>query len=133
MNAAALAFGIVYVRLPVRLDIEDRLQLRRTVQPVLSHGRLADNDLDIGEHAFDQIVGCARTEMGDKRRQASEFGGNVRREHHRLVARKGIEQDQGLFVDHFMPLEAIPVVMKRCRKAKTSVTGISATTVMAST
>ena len=35
--------------------------------------------------------------------------------------------------DHFIPVEAMPVVMNRCRKAKTTVTGSRVTTVMAST
>ena len=35
-------------------------------------------------------------------------------------------------VRHFIPVEPMPVVMKRCRKTKTSATGSSVTTVIAS-
>ena len=49
----------------------------------------------------------------------------------------GAPQDEGRYLGvrscpHFMPVLAMPVVMKRCRKTKTKATGSNVTTVIAS-
>ena len=49
----------------------------------------------------------------------------------RDLSRRG--DDDSLSTHYFIPVVAMPVVMKRCRKAKTSVIGSSVTTVIAST
>ena len=75
--------------------------------------------------------------MADYPAHRVQFGFGFLGEHHGFGARIGIEEQERTIIHHqktyFMPELAMPVVMKRCRKAKTMVTGSSVTTVIAST
>ena len=99
------------------------------VQPALVHCSLPDQDCHAFEMLFDQLIWCAGSPMRDNFAHTVQFGSAIGRIDHRLVARKGIHEDQRSC--HFIPDDAMPVVMNFCRNAKTSVTGISVTTVMA--
>jgi hypothetical protein len=95
-DAAPKAGRIVDVGQEVALDVEDRPQLFRALEPFAGQVRLADHDLDLGQVPLDHL---GRHPGGLLHDQATEVGearlGRVV-ETHRHRARQRIDQNQRL-------------------------------------
>ncbi len=97
-------------------------------KPIIGGVSLADPE---AEHAFGMRAHLERAQGA--RKPHPVWCGLLQTRERGLGPAARIEADGGHRPGYFMPVEAMPVVMKRCRKAKTRVTGSRVKTVIAST